>query len=99
VMGEMSHTPKLSNFNGQPGREHWGRSMSVFVSGGGMRMGQVVGSTSSLGDEPYDHPLTPNDLLATWYHHLGIPLDTQMVDRTGRPVPLLPHGEAIRELV
>jgi hypothetical protein len=67
VMGEMSHTPRISNFNGQPGREHWGRSMSVLLSGGGMPMGQVIGSTNSKGDEPRDRPLVPGDLLATWY--------------------------------
>ncbi len=99
VMGEMSHTPRLSYYQGQPGREHWARSMSVLVSGGGLRMGQVVGSTDSTGEAPKERPLTPNDLLATWYHTLGVPLDTQFRDRGGRPVPILPHGELIRELV
>ncbi len=99
VMGEMSHTPRLSDSNGQPGREHWARSMSVFLSGGGMTMGQAVGSTNARGEEPRDRPLTPNDLLATLYHYLGIPLDTQFTDPTGRPVPLLPSGAPIRELV
>src|ERR1051325_4311513 len=50
VMGEMSHTPKMSNFQGQPGREHWGQAMSVLLSGGGMRMGQAIGGTNSRGD-------------------------------------------------
>ena len=96
VMGEMSHTPRLSNSNGQPGREHWGQSMSVFLSGGGMPMGQVVGSTNRKGEEPRDRPLTPNDLLATLYRYLGIPLDTHFTDHAGRPVPILPHGEPDR---
>ena len=99
VMGEMSHTPKLSNHQGQPGREHWGRSMSVFLSGGGMKMGQVVGETNRLGDEPAERPLTPNDLLATWYRYLGVPLETHFADMTGRPMPILPHGEPIHELL
>jgi hypothetical protein len=99
VMGEMSHTPRLSYFNGQPGREHWGRSMSVFLSGGGMKMGQAVGSTTSRGDEPRDRPLTPNDLQATLYRFLGIPLETHFTDLAGRPVPLVPRGEPIRELL
>lgn len=99
VMGEMSRTPRLSNFKGQPGREHWGRSMSVFLSGGGMPMGQVIGSTSARGEEPRDRPLTPNDFQATLYRYLGIPLDTQFPDRSGRPISLIPQGRAISELI
>lgn len=98
VMGEMSHTPKLSNHEGQPGREHWGQSMSAFMSGGGLKMGQVVGSTNHKGDEPRDRPLTPGDLLATWYQYLGVPLDTHFNDLTGRPTPILPEGKPIDEL-
>lgn len=98
VMGEMSHTPRLSNFNGQPGREHWARSMSVFLSGGGLRMAQAIGSTNHKGEEPRERPLTPNDLQATLYRFLGIPSQTQFRDHAGRPILLLPHGEAIREL-
>jgi hypothetical protein len=99
VMGEMSHTPKLSNFKGQPGREHWSQSMSVLLAGGGLRTGQVVGSTNYKGEEPRDRPLTPNDLLATWYRFLGIPLDQHFTDFSGRPTPILPHGKPIEELL
>jgi hypothetical protein len=99
VMGEMSHTPRLSNFKGQPGREHWGRSMSLLLSGGGMPMGQAVGSTTARGEEPRDRPVTPNDFQATLYRYLGVPLDTEFTDQAGRPVPLLPSGKPIRELV
>ena len=98
VMGEMSHTPKLSNHEGQPGREHWGQSMSLLMSGGGMKMGQVIGSTNRKGDEPRDRPLRPGDLLATWYSYLGVPLDTHFTDQTGRPVQILPEGKPIEEL-
>jgi hypothetical protein len=99
VMGEMSHTPRLSNFQGQPGREHWARSMSVLLSGGGMQMGQVVGSTNSTGEEPHTRPLAPNDLLATWYKYLGIPVDLHVNDFAGRPTPIVPHGKPIDELL
>jgi hypothetical protein len=99
VMGEMSHTPRLSNFNGQPGREHWGQTMSVLMSGGGLQMGQAVGATSIKGDEPAVRPLTPNDLLATWYHAMGIPLDLAFRDFGGRPTPILPSGQPITELI
>ncbi len=99
VMGEMSHTPRLSNFNGQPGREHWGQTMSVLLAGGGLRMGQAVGATSLKGDEPAIRPFTPNDLLATWYHAMGVPLDLSFRDFAGRPTPILPTGSPINELI
>ncbi len=98
VMGEMSHTPKLSNHQGQPGREHWAQTMSLLLSGGGMRMGQAIGATNRTGDEVRDRGLSPNDLLATIYQHLGVPRELHFRDQSGRPVPLLPQGEPIREL-
>lgn len=100
VMGEMSHTPRINYFNGQPGREHWGRSMSVLLAGGGLRMGQAVGSTNRTGEEPLARPCTPGDLLATLYQALGVPLDRHYVDHLGRPISLLPAGgRPIAELV
>ena len=98
VMGEMSHTPRLSDFQGQPGRDHWGRAMSVFLSGGGLRMGQVVGSTNAKGEEPQTRPLAPNDFLATIYKTLGVPVDAQVNDLRGRPTPIVPNGRPIDEL-
>ena len=98
VMGEMSHTPRLSNFNGQPGREHWGQTMSLLMSGGGLRTGQVIGATSAKGDEPAERPLSPNDFLATWYRAMGVPLASAFRDLAGRPSPILPSGKPIEEL-
>ena len=73
--------------------------MSVLVAGGGMRIGQVVGSTNAKGEHPKDRPLTPNDLWATVFRHLGIDTETTFPDPRGRPMPILPYGEAIRELI
>jgi hypothetical protein len=98
VMGEMGRTPRLSNFNGQPGREHWSAAMSVLLAGGGLAMGQVIGATTRKGEEPSTRRLHPNDLLATWYRYLGIDTHQVFHDPNGRPIPLLPHGEPIREL-
>jgi hypothetical protein len=83
----------------QPGRDHWPRAMSVLVSGGGLKMGQVVGSTNAKGEDPKDRPLTPNDLWATVYRHLGIDYTHSFLDHTGRPMPILPFGNPIRELI
>jgi hypothetical protein len=61
--------------------------------------GQVIGSTNKKGEHPHDRPLTPNDLWATVYEHLGIDQDATITDYNGRPQPLLPFGEPIRELL
>ena len=99
VMGEMSHTPRLTEFHGRPGREHWGRTMSVLLSGGGLRMGQAIGATNSKGDEAIARPLKATDLLATLYSYLGIPLETAFLSSAGRPTRILPDGAAISELL
>jgi hypothetical protein len=72
--------------------------MSALVSGGGLQMGQVVGATSSRGEYPRERPLTPQDLLATVYQHLGIDSGHEFRDFTGRPIPILSAGQPIREL-
>jgi hypothetical protein len=64
-----------------------------------MRTGQVVGSTDSKGERPRTRPLTPNDLWATMYRHLGIDTSFAFPDRRGRPMPILPFGEPISELL
>jgi len=105
VTGEFGRTPRISYSVGtrskvmQPGRDHWPQAMSVLVSGGGMRTGQLVGSTNSKGEHPQDRPLTPNDLWATVYKHLGINYDHAFPDTAGRPMPILPYGEPIAELI
>jgi hypothetical protein len=99
VTGEFGRTPRITYAEGRPGRDHWPQAMSVLVSGGGMRTGQVIGSTNSRGEEPRDRPLTPNDLWATMFNHLGIDhAQTSFLDHTGRPMPILPYGTPIAEL-
>jgi hypothetical protein len=101
VTGEFGRTPKLEyqKADGRPGRDHWPQAMSLIVAGGGLRLGQVVGSTDSKGAHPKDRPLSPNDLWATMYKHLAIDPERTFPDHTGRPMPILSHGEPIRELV
>lgn len=100
VTGEFGRTPRISYANDRPGRDHWPQAMSVLVSGGGMRTGQIVGSTNSRGEHPHSRPLTPNDLWATMFRHLGIDhVNTSFLDNTGRPMPILPYGEPIAELI
>ncbi len=105
VTGEFGRTPRISNQTGsrtkvtQPGRDHWPQAMSMLVSGGGMQTGQVIGSTNSKGEHPHTRPLTPNDLWATVYHHLGIDPEHSFPDHSGRPMPILPFGQPIEELL
>lgn len=105
VTGEFGRTPRISYGMGtrsgvmQPGRDHWPQAMSVLVSGGGMRTGQLIGSTNSKGEHPQDRPLTPNDLWATVYRHLGIDYNLAFPDTAGRPMPILPYGDPIKELL
>ncbi len=105
VTGEFGRTPRINSQTGtqtgvsQPGRDHWPQAMSMLVAGGGMRTGQVIGSTNSKGEEPKERPLTPNDLWATVYRHLGIDWTQSFPDHSGRPMPILPFGEPIAELL
>jgi uncharacterized protein (DUF1501 family) len=105
VTGEFGRTPKIEYSVGtqtgvkQPGRDHWPQAMSVLVSGA-CRTGQLVGSTTAKAEHPKDRPLVPEDLWATVFQHLHIDYkDTNFYDGTGRPMPMLPRGEPIRELV
>jgi hypothetical protein len=105
--GEFSRTPRMNDGGnggpprsmGTPGRDHWGGAMSVLIGGGGLRGGQVVGSTDRLGERPKDRPLTPNDLHQTIYHVLGVDPTTNFLDLSGRPIPAVDGGEPIRELI
>jgi hypothetical protein len=62
-------------------------------------MGQVIGATSSRAEEPVERAMDSNCLLATLYHRFGINTKTMLTDNTGRPLPILPAGEPIRELM
>jgi len=106
VTGEFGHTPRISRAVGsvtkveQPGRDHWPQAMTILFSGGGTGGGQVVGATNPRGEHPVRRQVGPWDFVATIYKHLGINAKSVTVpDPTGRPVPILPEGEPIRELL
>jgi hypothetical protein len=94
--GEFGRTPRLDKSD-RCGRDHYPSAMSILVSGGGMKMGQVIGSTNAHAAHPKDRPLDPNDILVTIYKHLGIDHKQEIVDPTGRPLALSP-GTPISEL-
>jgi uncharacterized protein (DUF1501 family) len=95
VMGEFGRTPRINQGLPQdpiPGRDHWGRLMSVLVAGGGTRGGTIVGSSNNRGAAPQENPVTPADLVATLYDRLGIAADATFYDRLNRPITIVPHG-------
>jgi hypothetical protein len=84
-MGEFGRTPKI---NRSAGRDHWGFCQSVLMAGGGARGGQVYGSSDAAAAYAAELPVSPDDLAATVFQCLGIPLDQEMHDAQGRPLPL-----------
>lgn len=98
--GEFGRTPKIAHQDpsGRPGRDHWPRAMSVFLAGGGMKMGQVIGATNRRGEEPIDRIMDSNCLLATIYDRFGIDTATSYLTNAGRQIPILTTGQPIAEL-
>ena len=87
VWGEFGRTPKI---NKDAGRDHWARVNGALLSGGGMRTGQVIGSTDPTAGQPRDQPMHYHDVLATIYDNLGIDPHAMVTDVAGRPAPILP---------
>ena len=94
MYGEFGRTPKI-NKNG--GRDHWGACQSAVLAGGGIRGGEVYGASDKHAAFPADNPVSPEDLLATIYHGLGISPETELRDPLGRPYRLV-EGRPIAEL-
>ena len=101
ALGDFGRTPVIGTQNGfTGGRNHWKGVASMCVAGGGFRHGQVIGSSDPTGGAIASRPVTPADIAATIYHHMGIPLDSTYVDNRGRPIHIVDGaGEPIRELV
>ncbi len=99
--GEFGRTPRIAyqDASRRPGRDHWPRAMSVLLAGGGLKMGQVIGATNSKAEEPVLRAMDSNCLLATIYHRFGIDYRQSYLDNAGRPLPILPSGEPITELL
>ena len=96
--GEFGRTPKINPAKGG-GRDHWSQAYSAVLAGGGTARGKVVGKTDKIGGTVADRPVSPKDVLATAYHLLGYDLETMLTDRANRPVPLVPNGQVVREVL
>ena len=97
MMGEFGRSPKI---NKDAGRDHWLPVMSMVMAGGGLRHGQVIGSTDRHGGAIASRPVRPEDLAATTFKHLGIDLNSHWTDQVGRPIGIVQNnGKPIAELV
>jgi uncharacterized protein (DUF1501 family) len=94
--GDFGRTPKV---NPSAGRDHWASAGVACLGGGGIKTGEVVGATDQLGEFVTDSPVRPQDLAATIYHALGIPLHTWYRSQDGRPIELVPEGKPVQQLI
>jgi hypothetical protein len=107
LCGEFSRTPRMNNggnggpplSKGTPGRDHWGNSMFCLLGGGGVKGGQVVGSTDSRGERPAARAVGPEQIHATIYRCLGIDPTLRILEHSGRPTAVLEDPTPIGELL
>ena len=95
--GEFGRTPKI---NDKAGRDHWPKANFCILAGGGMRTGQVIGSTDKHAAEPKDRPVTFKEVHATLFNNLGLPSNQERIfDFQGRPqYPVEPEIKPLKEL-
>jgi hypothetical protein len=96
MWGEFGRTPKINN---NAGRDHWPSVMSALVAGGGLKMGQAVGVSTSRGERPKVKPYTVPQVLSTLYHVLGIDPAKTFLNGAGRPMHILDDRATVKELL
>ncbi len=96
ITGEFGRTPRI---NDNAGRDHWAPLSTLALSGGGLKMGQIVGESTAKAETPKTTPLSPQDLMATVFHVLGVPQDLHFKDPSGRPNPMINGGKPISDLI
>lgn len=96
--GEFGRTPKI---NDKGGRDHWPKANFCLLAGGGMRNGQVIGSTDKQAAEPDDRPVRFKEVFSTLFHQMGIsPIHDRAFDLQGRPhYPIDPQAKPLPELI
>jgi hypothetical protein len=94
--GEFGRTPRI---NGGAGRDHWARSMAVFLAGGGLKKGLAYGATDEYGLAPAGEPCSPADVSATIFHLLGLPPATEVQTSTGRPLPIFRDAKVLESVI
>ena len=97
--GEFGRTPRLNDDARGPGRDHWNRCFSLTLGGGGIRTGTVLGASDKHAADIKDRPVSVPDFAATVYHALGMNPRAELRTLDDRPIPALPTGQVIQELV
>jgi len=96
VWGEFGRTPRI---NATAGRDHWSNVFSVVMAGGGLKRGVVLGESDARAEFPKERPVTPQDVLATMYHKLGVSREKTFNNEADRPVEILNLGAPIPEII
>ncbi len=96
IASEFGRTPKI---NGTAGRDHWPKVFSVVMAGGGIKGGQVYGTSNSTASEPDEKPLNVEDWATTIYHCLGITADKELMAPGDRPIEIVDGGKVRSELL
>jgi len=97
VWGEFGRTPKINNQGA--GRDHWSPVMSAMIAGGGLKMGQAIGSSSARGEYPKDRPYKVPQVLSTIYQAMGIDPSYTFPNGSGRPMYILDDRDPVTELL
>lgn len=96
VWGEFGRTPRINN---TAGRDHWPNVFTVVMAGGGLKQGIVLGESDARAEFPKERPISPQDVLATMYHQLGINREKSYRNDADRPVEILNYGKPIQEII
>src|SRR5439155_13981687 len=96
VSTEFGRTPKV---NKDEGRDHWPKVFSIVLAGGGIKRGNIHGSSDATGAEPDSDPLSVEDMSATIYHCLGINPEKKLLAPGGRPIDIVRGGKVVEDLL
>jgi hypothetical protein len=96
VTTEFGRSPKINRDNG---RDHWPRVFSIALAGGGIKKGQIYGSSDATASAPNTDALTVEDLATTVYNQIGIVADKELMAPGGRPIEIVAGGKVVPELL
>jgi hypothetical protein len=96
VSSEFGRTPKINN---TAGRDHWPKVFSVMLAGGGIKGGVIYGTSNATASEPDRDPVSPEDLMTTVYHQMGIVADKELMAPGARPIEIVDGGKVIQGLI
>ena len=96
VTTEFGRTPRVNTANG---RDHWARSYSMMLAGGGIARGQIYGASDATANEPDKNPVSLEDFLCTVYHQLGIDSNKELLAFGTRPIEIVKGGKVVKGLL